>query len=346
MEYPKFKVGTRCFTFNQAPYITDTMNGFTMQKTDFPFVCCIVDDASTDGEQKVILDYVMDNFDLSEGSAYYQKETDYAHITYAKHKTNANCYFVVLLLKENHYSRHELKLQYLKEWMDIVLYEAFCEGDDYWVDENKLQVQYDFLESNAECGMCYTNCNALYQQKGILVHKLLSKNTSQFSLQEFILSRAYVAPPTWMWRRGLLKEPNISIKSMDGTFLYFANFLATTNVHYFNRVTATYRVLNESACHFTDFSKYIKREKNILSVQLALCDYYGLCESSKSNCKQLYYKNTLANYALHDCKELVKEAEKEIYHKSIKDWFLIHIASRSGLLRRALLFLKNAKNHI
>ena len=47
MEYPKFKVCCRCFTFNQAKYITDAMNGFTMQQTSFPFICTIVDDAST-----------------------------------------------------------------------------------------------------------------------------------------------------------------------------------------------------------------------------------------------------------------------------------------------------------
>ena len=55
MEYPKFKVYVSCFTFNQAKYIEDAMNGFVMQQTDFPFVCCIVDDASTDKEQKVEL---------------------------------------------------------------------------------------------------------------------------------------------------------------------------------------------------------------------------------------------------------------------------------------------------
>ena len=54
MNYPNFKVCVRCFTFNQANYIEDAMNGFTMQQTDFPFVCCIVDDASTDEEQRVI----------------------------------------------------------------------------------------------------------------------------------------------------------------------------------------------------------------------------------------------------------------------------------------------------
>ena len=63
MEYPKFKVCVRCSTFNQAKYIEDTMNGFVMQQTDFPFVCCIVDDASTDGEQDVIKKYMDMHFD-------------------------------------------------------------------------------------------------------------------------------------------------------------------------------------------------------------------------------------------------------------------------------------------
>ena len=120
MEYPKFKVTVSCMTYNQSKYITDAMNGFTMQQTDFPFVCTIVDDASTDGEQEVIRKYVEENFDFSEGSAAYSKETDYAFITYAQHKTNKNCYFAVLYLKENHYSQKKDKSPYLKEWRDGV----------------------------------------------------------------------------------------------------------------------------------------------------------------------------------------------------------------------------------
>ena len=48
-----FKVRINCRTFNHASYIEDTMNGFCMQETDFPYVAIIVDDASTDGEQEL-----------------------------------------------------------------------------------------------------------------------------------------------------------------------------------------------------------------------------------------------------------------------------------------------------
>ena len=52
-----FKVCIRCQTYNHSAYIVDAMNGFCMQKTSFPFVCCIIDDNSTDGEQEVIKNY-------------------------------------------------------------------------------------------------------------------------------------------------------------------------------------------------------------------------------------------------------------------------------------------------
>ena len=155
MEYPKFKVCCRCFTFNQAKYITDAMNGFTMQQTSFPFICTIVDDASTDGEQEVIKKYVEENFDFSEGSAAYHKETEYAFITYAQHKTNKNCYFAVLCLKENHYSKRKDNMGYLSEWRDMCESEALCEGDDYWVDGNKLQKQVTFMDCNTAYSMCF-----------------------------------------------------------------------------------------------------------------------------------------------------------------------------------------------
>ena len=60
----KYLVSVRCMTYNHAPYILDALNGFVMQKTTFPYVVQVVDDASTDGEQEVIRKYVAEQFDL------------------------------------------------------------------------------------------------------------------------------------------------------------------------------------------------------------------------------------------------------------------------------------------
>lgn len=146
----KYLVCARCFTFNHAKYIEDAMNGFTMQQTDFPFVCVIVDDASTDGEPEVIKKYLAEHFE----KPYREEGTDYANIICAHHKTNINCDFAVLLLKYNHYSIKKSKMGYISEWLNQVKYQALCEGDDYWIHPQKLQKQVDVLEKNDEVNMC------------------------------------------------------------------------------------------------------------------------------------------------------------------------------------------------
>ena len=140
----KYMVCTRCSTFNHAPFIVDTMNGFTMQETTFPVVSLIIDDASTDGEPEIIKQYLKDYF----LNPYREEETDDYCMICAKHKSNLNCTFIVFLLKYNHYSIKKSKLPYLSEWLDNSKYHALCEGDDYWIHPNKLQIQVFFLESH------------------------------------------------------------------------------------------------------------------------------------------------------------------------------------------------------
>ena len=148
----EFKVWVRCVTFNHAPYITATLDGFCRQQTDFPFLCVIVDDDSKDGEQEVIRQYMYDHF-----TAECIEETDDYYLMLARHKENKNCYFAVYLLKYNHYSmKKPVKTHYLK-MVSGVDYLAFCEGDDYWTDEHKLQKQADALDANPQVMMVYTN---------------------------------------------------------------------------------------------------------------------------------------------------------------------------------------------
>ncbi len=62
----KYLVWVSCMTYNQAQYIEDALTGFAMQQTNFPFVCTIIDDASSDGEQEVISRFINEHFDLED----------------------------------------------------------------------------------------------------------------------------------------------------------------------------------------------------------------------------------------------------------------------------------------
>lgn len=264
MEYSKFKVTVSCMTYNQSKYITDAMNGFTMQQTSFPFVCTIVDDASTDGEQEVIRKYVEDNFDFSEGSVAYHKETDYAHITYAQHKTNKNCYFAVLYLKENHYSKHKDKSPYLKDWRDGVEYMAICEGDDYWIVPDKLQKQYTVMENNPSISLCHSGFSFLYSETGKFLD-YVQKDVSDSLIEAILDSNRYrIQTCTVFFRR----DDYINVISSDD-FLYKSGYFLMGDtqlwvgllnvgiIYYDNTISSVYRIVKGSACRKTDNrSKY------------------------------------------------------------------------------------------
>lgn len=166
-QYHYFKIRVDCKTYNQASYIMDTMNGFCMQETNFPFICVIIDDASTDGEPVVIRNYLCEHFELNEGDTFLRiEETDDYVLTMTRHKTNRNCYFAVFFLKYNHYSIKKSKQLYIDEWKNTK-YVALCEGDDYWTSPIKLQKQVDFLDTHSEYSLTSHRYSVLNQELNI-----------------------------------------------------------------------------------------------------------------------------------------------------------------------------------
>lgn len=237
----QYLVGVRCYTFNQSCYITDTMNGFVMQQTDFPFVCCVVDDASADGEQEVIKRYVSENFDLQDYSVAFEKDADYGHVLFAQHKTNRNCYFAVVLLKENHYSQKKSKASYLREWMDAK-YIALCEGDDYWTNPLKLQKQVDYLENHPDCSM--STHAAFFDVKGEWMkwgcqHEMECDLTTDEVIRNGGL---YLATASLIYRR-VLSHDKPEWRKMADVGDYPLQILGTLRgtLHYFPEIMCVYR---------------------------------------------------------------------------------------------------------
>ena len=90
-----------CTTYNQAPYIKDTLNGFCLQKTDFPFVAVVIDDCSNDGTWEIIHDFFIYNCDYENKETAWELENDDTIIKYAKHNTNDILSFEIIRLKYN-----------------------------------------------------------------------------------------------------------------------------------------------------------------------------------------------------------------------------------------------------
>ena len=308
-----FLVGIRCYTYNQSQYITDALNGFTMQQTTFPFIAMVVDDASTDGEQEVIAKYVEENFELSDCKVAYKKETDYAHITYAQHKTNKNCYIAVLYLKENLYSKKQgyKKLEYLAEWRDETKYEAICEGDDYWIDPLKLQKQVDFLENNPEYGMCYTRCYVRYGNKNTS-SKVIGGDGVSF---DDFMSHNSVPTLTVVYHKDLFYNYIQDVCPMKkdwlmGDYPFWIWLSYNSNIKFMDNKTSVYRVLALSVSHSVNVAHTVNFAMNTVDI----LEYFN---NKFQYGKPLVYYNKLRHqlrlrsFAIHNA-----------YNDFIKEWFM------------------------
>lgn len=147
-----FKLCVSCSTYNHEGYIKDAMEGFCMQRTQFPFVCVIFEDKSTDSTRSVIEQYIDENFEPAQCET--PLDTDDYLLRFMLHRENRNCYFAVFFLKYNHYHVKDREI-YSNEFKQDVSYTAICEGDDYWTDPTKLQQQVDFLDTHLEYTMCF-----------------------------------------------------------------------------------------------------------------------------------------------------------------------------------------------
>lgn len=271
----KYMVATECMTYNHAPYIEDSLRGFAMQETAFPVVYIVVDDASTDGEPDVIKQYLFDNFQ----DPFRTEETEDYCLICANHSSNANCTFVVVFLKYNHYSIKKTKLPYIKEWKNSAKYIAICEGDDYWIDSSKLRKQVDFLENNADYGLVYTYRKRLYQATGLIVeeanHEYYGNVTSKLIIDNFIPTL------TICYRNSLIKELDMSyskIPLLMQDYPFVIELSRHSKIHCLTDVTAIYRVLNESASHSTSLNKRLEFKKNTYQIKLFFIKKYGFDE--------------------------------------------------------------------
>lgn len=270
-----FKVRTYCATFNHKSYILDALKGFAMQQTTFPVVYTIVDDASTDGTAVVIKQFVTEYFNLGVDAFGYDKEMDYGHVTFARHKTNKNCYFAVIYLKENHFSQRKSKNPYLTEWMDTK-YIALCEGDDYWTDPMKLQKQVDFLEEHEDVGICYTDYSRFGEADKVMTQSMFEKQ-GQYrptTYEQHLLKPGYLAPMTWVYRKELLGYIDNRGGFVDGTYMYMLEWFYHSKVEYLPINTAVYCSHEGSASFPVDVKGLFRYCKGVFDTQVYYANKY------------------------------------------------------------------------
>ena len=199
---PKVSILTICY--KQERYIAQALDSFLMQKTNFDFEVIIGDDASPDGTQAIIKEYA----------------EKYPNI------------IKPILRKQNVGPGANIKDVYNRATGDYI---AICEGDDFFTDENKLQIQVDYMETHSDVSICFHPVNVFYQNKEISDREFRPKYVS---LEELI-KRNFIQTNSVMARRQNYEDMPEDIMPGDWYMnLFHAQF---GKIGYIDRVMSSYR---------------------------------------------------------------------------------------------------------
>ena len=248
-------VSIRCTVYNHEPFLRQCLDGFVMQKTNFPFEAIVHDDASTDGSAAIIREYA-------------EKYPDIIKPIYET---------------ENQYSKHNGSLTRI---MDAAMhpeskYVAICEGDDYWTDPNKLQLQVDVMESDQEVGLVYTCASQYDQQSQRIV--LEQFGTAIDSFEAELLNNKCITLTCCM-RKDLLMSYREYYESHRlrergwkmGDYPLLLYLCCHSKPYFIPKVTGVYRVLENSASHSSDMQKMVDFEMSVLDVRAYFAQYAHL----------------------------------------------------------------------
>lgn len=222
-----------CITYNHENYISEALDSFLMQETDFPFEVIIRDDASTDGTANIIREYeksfpniIKPIYEQENG---YQKGIKALPVTLKKSKGG---------------------------------YIAVCEGDDYWTDPNKLKIQITEMKKYPEVDMSFHPAYTVLNNKTNGITAQHSKEDRIYNTSEVIIGDGDFCPTaSLIFKKELLDKLPSWYFTIAPVGDYYLQIFGSINggLLYTNRLMSAYRT------HGNNWSTTQKDNKNKLA---------------------------------------------------------------------------------
>lgn len=227
--------------YNHENWIARAIEGVLNQKTDFQFRLYINDDCSTDNTRTIIQKF---------------KDRNPEKVT-------------LILQSENQWSKGKHVISDILIPKTMGKYIAICEGDDYWIDEYKLQKQYDYMRRNPKCSIIFSNAKVIDFDGNELTtflpqdvwnninikNKILSKEAN-FNVEEMILLD-FIPTASIMTKRTAYEKMQPLKNELDLMIRLVATSLGYA--HYCNECMVAYRTGNPNSA-----SGVIKKSKQKL----------------------------------------------------------------------------------
>ena len=286
-----------CLAYNHEKYIRKCLYSILGQKTNFPFKIIVNDDASTDNTRSIIEEIAAKYPDV----------------------------IIPVLHDENQFQK---KVSVVKTHIEPRVeskYVAICEGDDYWCNSNKLQMQFDIMEANPKCGACLHRTAEVTEdeKKTGLYYPMQDLPTGVLSSKEFFdafeprmfHTTSYFFRAS-LWHAYLQDPPAYKAVCHVGDVPYLLYFGSKSRIYFINKVMSCYRRGGVSS--FT-YSRFQVNPERLIRHHLAIIRTYQEFDKETDGkyhwlCIRRISKNMYAESALRkDFSEMTAEENRDYY---------------------------------
>jgi glycosyltransferase involved in cell wall biosynthesis len=253
-------VSVHMITYNHQAFIRRAIEGVLKQNCKFRFELVIGEDCSTDGTMEVIQESQRQNPGV---------------IRIVSSDRNVG------LMKNFYRTYKACRGKYV----------AFCEGDDYWHDSQKLEKQVDYMEAHPSCGMVFSDFDVYHARSGKQIKKIIETKglciLKRFAVSDFVESKKVraIITCTTMVRRELsdiLIDADPRLYQDERLQFYdlqlWAEICSVAEIGFIPESLATYQVLDDSVSNSRDRKKQLKFSLSGTELRLYLCTKYKLPE--------------------------------------------------------------------
>jgi glycosyltransferase involved in cell wall biosynthesis len=298
-------------TYNHENYIAQAIESVLAQKTTFPFQLVIGDDCSTDRTSEICRQYL---------SRFPDK-----------------------IVHLSGYENLGLGRNFMRSFKACSgKYVAICEGDDFWIHQDKLQIQINFLESNNDFSICFHRIMNYYPEDG---SKSLSNPSQKLVSDIFDLSvKNFIVNVSCVFRNKLFDPPewfaNIS------TYDYAAHMINAQfgKIRFIPKTMAVYR---QHKLAIWSRANQVKKSQISLDVRKNLIDFFADKPEILEGLKSAYAK--IALNRINYCLKLgnIEEATKtrnvlsSIYSNEQIESVILEMRKTNGASKRIINFVKS-----
>ncbi len=243
MEYSDSKlVSVFITTYNHEKFIAKALDSVLMQKVNFDYEIVIGEDCSIDKTRDIVLKYA---------------------------KENPNKF--KLLLNQKNLGIEKNQMYTLSQCSGK--YVAWLEGDDYWTNPDKLQMQVDFLEKNHDFAGCCHYTDLIHNGKQIPQAKLTK---DVFTIHDTLLSYTFFHTSSFVFKNNV-KLPKAYRKVICGDYFIFNIVASLGKIKHFPIVMSNH-LYHEKGLSFSEnnTNKYLTNlDKKKIHLYNVMNEYFN-----------------------------------------------------------------------